>query len=279
MWNVVYPGFKADETYQKCVRGCGDEEFQSSLMELADQVKASAMDYVERAKDNRLYEIKNKIDCATKERRLKSVYDNGMRDKRSPGRAIYDELMSLPDDSRCPFCGHRSISGLDHILPKAKYPIFSVVPDNLVAICTSCNSIKDDTSPTSQNDGILHPYFDSIDGCQWLHANVNEGNHAVVEFYVKSIEDWSDALNARIVNQFQLLKLNELYSAQAVQEMSSIKPSLQEHFENGGSSFVRQELHRQWQSWKSVRSNSWQTACYMALKESDWYCSIGYGLD
>lgn len=276
MWSVVYPALDAGETFQRCIKGCGGNEIQNSLMTFEDQVNAAAMNYVERAMDNRLYEIKNEIDCSIDKMRLNSVYEYGMRNKHSPGRAIYDKLMSLPDDDRCPFCDHWDVSSLDHILPKSKYPIFSVVPANLVAICTNCNQRKGDTSPTSQDDGVLHPYFDDIDGCQWLHACVIEGDTASVEFYVKQIEDWSHALNARIVNQFQMLELNELYSAQAAREMSIIQTNLQEHFENGGASFVKKELHIQWRSCESVRLNSWRTACYMALKESDWYCSIGY---
>ena len=276
MWSVVYPALDAGETFQRCIKGCGGDEIQNNLMTFEDQVNAAAMNYVERAMDNRLYEIKNEIDRSIDKMRLNSVYEYGMRNKHSPGRAIYDKLMSLPDDDRCPFCDHWDVSSLDHILPKSKYPIFSVVPANLVAICTNCNQRKGDTSPTSQDDGVLHPYFDDIDGCQWLHACVIEGDTASVEFYVKQIEDWSHALNARIVNQFQMLELNELYSAQAAREMSIIQTNLQEHFENGGASFVKKELHIQWRSCESVRLNSWRTACYMALKESDWYCSIGY---
>lgn len=275
MRSVGYPDIDAGETYEKCIGGLFNEDLKNKLMDMRSQVEVAVTDYVERAENGCLYKIVNEIDKATG-KELINVYEYGMRDTQSCGRAVYDLIRSLPEDNLCPFCSHRRIAGLDHILPKSKYPVFSVIPHNLVAICGPCNQLKGDISPTSRCDGVIHPYFEDIDEPQWLHAEVNELHRAAVEFFVKPIEGWEDALNERVANQFRMLKLKKLYSDQAASEMSIIQSDLQEHFDAGGSLFVKRELHRMWQSVESVQLNSWRTACYKALRDSEWYCSIGY---
>ena len=186
MRSVNYPGIDAGETYEKCIGGLFNETLKNKLMEMKSEVEMAAIDYVERAKNGCLYEVVNEIDEVTR-KELMNVYEYGMRDTQSCGRAIYDEIMELPADNLCPFCGHRKIASLDHMLPKSKYPVFSVVPHNLVAICKPCNRLKGDIAPTSEYDGVIHPYFDDIDEPQWLHAEVNEQHTAAVEFFVKPI--------------------------------------------------------------------------------------------
>ena len=275
MRSVNYSGIDAGETYEKCIGGLFNDELRNKLMEIKGRVEMAATDYVERAKNGCLHEVVNEIDKVTG-KQLMNVYEYGMRDTQSCGRAVYDMIRGLPADNLCPFCGHRKIVGLDHILPKSKYPVFSVVPHNLVGICGPCNQLKGDIAPTSRCNGVIHPYFEDIDKIQWLHAEVNEQHPAAVEFLVKPVECWSDALNERVANEFQMLKLEILYSDQAASEMSSIQRDLQEHFESGGASFVKRELHRMWRSVEIVQLNSWRTACYKALRDSEWYCSIGY---
>lgn len=275
MRSVSYPGIDAGETYEKCIGGLFNEELKNKLMEMKGQVEMAAADYVGRAENGCLYEIVNEIDKVTGGE-LMNLYEYGMRDTQSCGRAVYDLIRGLPADNLCPFCGHRKIAGLDHVLPKSKYPVFSVVPHNLVAVCGPCNELKGDIAPTSRCDGVIHPYFEDIDEPQWLHAEVNEQYRATVEFFVKPIEGWSDALNERVANQFQMLKLEKLYSDQAASEMSKIQSNLHEHFESGGVLFVKRELHRMWQSMEGVHLNSWRATCYKALRDSEWYCSIGY---
>lgn len=59
-----------------------------------------------------------------------------------PGRKIYDELMASVPLSKCPYCGLGQVATLDHVLSKARYPIFSTLPDNLVPTCGACNHSK-----------------------------------------------------------------------------------------------------------------------------------------
>ena len=51
---------------------------------------------------------------------------------------------------------------------------------------------------------------------------------------------------------------------------------LRQDFDNGGAAAVRVELEYQWESRQANRVNSWQTATYEALAESDWFCDGGF---
>ena len=198
--------------------------------------------------------------------------------KESPGRQIYDQLMLLPEDERCPFCNHGMVSSLDHILPKSKYPIFAVTPINLVACCSYCNQQKKTVAPTDKEDSTIHPYFEHLEEFQWLGANVVEKVPAAIIFHTIKVNEWGDVLNARILHQFNLLELAKLYSRQAACEIASIRYNLNEYFKFGGFNAVRSELKRQWKSRKVEQINSWQTATYEALANSDWFCEKGFTL-
>lgn len=62
----------------------------------------------------------------------------------------------------CPMCGSFHSGTLDHVLPKADYPVFAIFGLNLVPAC-KCNSLRS-TLLVGSNPGerILHPYFDEI---------------------------------------------------------------------------------------------------------------------
>lgn len=73
---------------------------------------------------------------------------------------------------RCPICdcsfAYSQVT-LDHILPKSKYPIYSIIPINLVPICYNCNMKKGQVVPKD----VLHPYFHSFCVFDYLTISVN----------------------------------------------------------------------------------------------------------
>ena len=277
MWTVDKPSDNAVEVYEMCVGVLPDEHLRNGLMAIKGKVENSTRDYVNRAPTGRLdlVAIESEIDNPTSDG-LKKLYKLGMLKMGSPGRKVYDEIKMLPSSGsgRCPFCNHENIESLDHILPKSVYPIFSVVPVNLVASCIRCNQKKGSNVPSSACNGVLHPYFENIDECRWLYASVIETDQVVVTFRVERGEGWIDALDARVKNQFRMLDLDKFYSALSSQRMSSIQPNLRKLFECGGAESVKSELRRHFnESYQNIGLNSWQTACFEALKDSEWYCN------
>ncbi|WP_417260432.1 MULTISPECIES: hypothetical protein [Pseudomonadota] len=277
MWRVEQPDFDAGETFTTCISRVRNPENRRRLTAIRPNIETAADDYVAKAENSELCLIP-KIDPIglVPGSEMVKTYEGRMAKKGQPGRPIYDQIMLLPEGDRCPFCDHRNVSTLDHVLPKTLYPIFAVTPINLVGSCIDCNKLKWHAEPTSENDTVLHPYFDDVTEIQWLGAHVVQQTPAALIFHVLEVGEWDETLNARIVHQFDLLELANLYSSQAAREITDIRKNLQRHFNSGGAGAVRAELEFQGESRRANRINSWQTATYEALAESDWFCTVGF---
>lgn len=58
---------------------------------------------------------------------MTKLYNNRLV-RGTAGRDVYDELMMAAPRGRCPLCGQRDVSTLEHILPKSAYPALAVTP-------------------------------------------------------------------------------------------------------------------------------------------------------
>ncbi|OAI09666.1 hypothetical protein A1353_00030 [Methylomonas methanica] len=73
----------------------------------------------------------------------------------------------------CAMCGSFGSETLDHVLPRASYPEFSIFAANLVPACP-CNSLRsEDITGTSAEERILHPYFDDCLADRLLAARID----------------------------------------------------------------------------------------------------------
>lgn len=62
----------------------------------------------------------------------------------------------------CPMCGSSGGRSLDHALPRAAFPEFSIVRENLVPACTICNSDEKGSEFRGlvAPERLIHPYYD-----------------------------------------------------------------------------------------------------------------------
>lgn len=192
------------------------------------------------------------------------------------GRHIYDGIMGLAPNSRCPYCGHRRVRQLDHFLPKSKYPAFSVTPLNLVPSCSDCNKDKLAGDANTLNDLPLHPYFDNVDHECWLTSELVEGPTAVFLFEVDSDCGLTDSDLHRLRSQFEKLSLGELYTTEANDELAAIRLNMRNLLENVGEEGVQQFMEDAAASAEHHQRNSWKTAMYRAASQSDWFCQGGF---
>lgn len=277
MWSVNRPAMDAGEVFSTCISKVRNRALRESLREVKPSVEAAAHDYAVKADDSELHLLpQHSVIGTLSGTELVKTYESRMVNKTGPGRPIYDQLRLLPEGNRCPYCDHRNVSTLDHVLPKEDYPVFAVTPDNLVGACAECNLVKASVIPTTGSENLIHPYFDELGEYQWLRAEVIEETPAAVVFFTQLREEWSDELNDRVSNQFALFQLAELYASQAAREIADIRHNLLRHYETGGLVAVRDELSYQRESRERNRINSWQTATYQALEESDWFCDGGF---
>lgn len=104
----------------------------------------------------------------------------------------------------CQYCHVQSVNALDHYIEKAKFPELSILPDNLIPICTNCNSTK--------KDNFVYPYFNILQNSEWLGCTVNPDQ--TFRFSI-SKEVASNEFEKKILidlrNQFDTLKIFDKY--------------------------------------------------------------------
>jgi hypothetical protein len=284
MWTVEQPDLDVKKTFDTCTSRVRDNQknnfLRSRFAGVSRVIVAESGNFVVQAEAGEMFRVpqNQNVGGTVTTDEMVSLYDGRMAGKTGPGRSIYSTIKLLPEHDRCPFCDHRDVSTLDHILPKTLFPALAVTPLNLVGSCRDCNTAKKTLAPTSVDDAILHPYFDNVSDQTWLKARIIEQDVCAVLFRVKHRGEWSNSTNARLKAQFKTLGLNKLYSNQAAREMSGIRDSLIRKHDAGGAETVRHELEDQWRSRQVDRRNCWQTALYNALSRSDWYCDVGFRL-
>lgn len=279
MLSLPVPSRDARSAYLTCISRVRDPELRGALGSLTRSV-GKASEIFERAVTDTQLHLLDRQDFTPANRQLRdeliNTYKSRMVDDGSPGRQIYNELRHT---SRCPLCGHRDVTTLDHHLPKSEYPLLSVNPKNLVPACGECNKIKANKFPTCSEDHTLHPYYDDIDSDRWLIAEVVEQIPVAVTFRVEPPAEWSSTLVARVRHHFATFKLAALYGSQAATELVAISYDMQTLFDVGGSIEI-QNFVAQRAAGRAMRlPNHWATALYAALAVSPWYCEGGFAFD
>jgi hypothetical protein len=123
---------------------------------------------------------------------------------------------------------------------------------------------------------MLHPYFDDVESQPWLVAEVLQTAPASVQFSVAAPAAWSTVLAARVTHQFESLRLSALYASQAADELLNIRQSLADVLAAGGPAEVAAHLAQAADSRRAAHVNSWQTAMYTAIADSQWFCNGGF---
>lgn len=231
---------------------------------------ANNVDYDEKAEATELYTIDSheRVTANVSKDDMTYLYDGKLLKKE--GRFYYDILYTSAPHNTCPFCSQRKVKTLDHYLPKKPYPTYAITPLNLVPCCSDCNKDKGTKDADSQEDQLLHPYYDDIGELKWLEAKVVERLPISIIFNVIDFSDADEILHARIANQFDMLDLGKLYASHAAEEFENIRGSLVDQRASADEGSLRRYLQMQYDSCFSTNPNSWNTAMYGALISSDW---------
>jgi HNH endonuclease len=273
MWTVPLPAEAAESVYRSCIRGIRDPDLRDRLGRAADSVTTADLSYRQagaKGMCGRLAPADFQLpDVTAKE--MSWVYENKMVGKKAPGRPVYDAIRTASPQGRCPLCGHRDVTTVDHYLPKSSYAALAVNPANLVPACSECNRTKSSTVLD-----FLHPYYDNVERDRWLWARVLETSPPVVEFAAQPPPCWPSGLADRVQRHFAAFGLGPLYSMQAARLISGIRALLDPLLREGGTTAVRDHLRQNEESWQQAALNGWQAACYGAMAGSIWFCAGGF---
>jgi hypothetical protein len=193
-------------------------------------------------------------------------------------REVYDELL-VSSDGKCPFCGGiGQVHTLDHYLPKSNFPIYSVLPENLVPCCRDCNSGKMNSFAATQSEQSLHPYLDAPKFFteRWVFAAVCRTDPITVEFSCLPPDEWPDIDKLRAKSHFDQYGLARRYSIQAGAELARVidlrKKSLKVLEPMQFSAYLTENAETE-----SYDVNGWNRTMYWALQRSLWFCVADLG--
>lgn len=270
------PPFDAKSILELCAQTKEDLALRVRLLSVAEYVHRMADEYAGHARTATLYTVlsTDTVNGCVSTEEMKDLYDHTLVRLGSPARHIYDAIKLSA--KLCPLCGVRGVSQLDHYLAKSGHPTHALSPFNLVPACSDCNKAKLDKQPASANEQTLHPYYDDIDGVVWLRAAVRETSPPAIEFQVVPIEGWSDITQQRVVHHFDTFRLASLYATFAAGHLVQMDLRLRTLAEQGGEEAILTYLSAEGTSSRAASRNSWQTAMFDALKESEWFRREGY---
>ena len=287
MWPLPSPSISTDEILDACVAGMQNRDLIRRLL-----VRCAELDvmhdrfelHVDKSETHALQPADFNVPGVSLEEMV-WIYDErlarGPRPGRpsSRGRHIYDQIMASAEYGRCPTCGTRFVTEMDHFLPKTLFAGLTVCPFNLVPICSGCNFTKRNKIASRPEEEFFHPYGPSWDRHTWLVADVSVESPPLVEFKVGKPTAWSEADFARVEEHFERFGLGLLYTMSAISHMASISGYLERLSIEGDATSIRSFLLDQEASFRRVRNNNWEAAMFSALARSDDYCSglFGFG--
>lgn len=206
---------------------------------------------------------------------MESLYKNRLV-KSTGGRDMYDNIMKTAINRTCPLCSLRKVSTLDHYLPQAHYPQYTLLRVNLYPACMECNKAKTDKVNPRKAEQTYHPFFDKLRGILWLSAEYRDDPSPALHYYVNGNVPNTYALRDRMRYHFDELALGDLYASYAGQAFSDIKDALQRVYRRKGAVGVQKYLARQWRSYRKSNPNSWETVFYETLKNCPAFYSGGF---
>ncbi|MBM1690778.1 HNH endonuclease [Sulfitobacter geojensis] len=281
------PDISFKEAFDACIEGVGRAQTKKLYQDNLRPLGPIEQDYAAKATSGELYLLPRipsirKVDQTIlgdlRKSHLVKLYDQYLRQEGKPGRSIYQRI-KVSANGKCPFCGGIGhVRTLDHFVPKANFPTYSVVPGNLVPCCRDCNSDKLNSFPNAMGAQVLHPYFEDEKyfSQQWVHARIIEIDPPVVEFYVLAPEDWGAVDRQRVEAHFLEYGLADKFGIEAAADLPETiqtrTSSLRDFSPDEFSNYLLEKSRT-----LALPINNWRRVMFLALANSDWFCSRGGG--
>lgn len=291
MRKLSLPLFEAMELYDKSVAGLADELLRAKFQANRSEVSAEFTKYESKSSTQTWCSLPKAahghpeaiIVGNISKGEFVSLYDDGVVKSGGAPRHIYDQIM-LAAHEECPYCGGMGEMGeegelgtVDHFLPKARFPAYSVLPINLVPACWICNKGMGSNFPEDPNRQPLHPYLDGAHffDQKWTTATVREEDPIVVDFDVDPPWDWEEKDRQRVLQHFKDCKLRKRYRSRVWQELSPLISQRKTSLKTLTSEEFRAHLLAA-AGTPELPINGWKRTLYSALADADWFCQMDF---
>lgn len=281
MNRVQYPAIECDDVYSACLLSVTRRNlpYKVKLQSIADVVADNWTAFDDRCSPKNFHLF---VPCLPKKKEqvisrgvtkeeLMDLYSVYMLKANSASRKVYDKLRAA-SYGLCPLCGINEATTLDHYLPKARYPLLSVNPRNLIPACQDCNKGKSDGIFTSASHQTLYPYSEDIKFYQtdWISATISSDFGILVfDFFADPPQRWLETEKNRVKNHFDNFGLRKKYSRNASQFVPTITHDIKKMLLNGNHRMVQDHYASLAEAQKK---NSTFRIIYKTLAEDEDIC-------
>ena len=188
-----------------------------------------------------------------------------------------EEIRKISGDV-CPYCGIDRPSHLDHFIPRAKFPEFSIYSPNLIYVCSICNSkYKGEKILNSKGERIFfNPYFDNfIETIQFLKCRIIVNDiYPKFEFYIEDLSKTNFYEYTIMKNHFEAMNLKINYMNQIVnQKFKKFKNryvNLKERtYYEISLEQIKNYIEETLREYQEENMNNWEKVFWESLKKSD----------
>ena len=138
---------------------------------------------------------------------------------------------------KCPICGVRDVTDLDHYAPRSIFPEYSVHPINLVPTCHECNVVKDNVWLTAKGRRIVfNAYFDTpLSILAVLNSEIKIDQHDLpyvdLTINVPTMRPKGYGIMMRTLKQLDLIpfysdQVNDLFKTEFIKQSAHLNDSL-----------------------------------------------------
>lgn len=286
MKKIPFPEYGFEDVLNTCAEGMGQRNRKATFKATIPNFVTIGSRYQQLGEDGVLFSyprvatpIRDTVVVAPLTKaNLVNLYEGNLRNKDKPARSIYENLLASTNE-KCPFCGDIGHPrNLDHFLPLAHFPQFSVMPINLIPACRDCNmGEKGDDFALNASDQILHPYLDRdlFFDQQWVHARYVNEDDGAIEYFVQPPEGWNEVDKQRVIKHFTDFDLARRYGVEAGKHLSELIDLRDAFYTELSGVLVGDVLVNSFKQITfstlingSMFTNHWKKVMYVALNES-----------
>lgn len=179
----------------------------------------------------------------------------------------------------CQYCTLGSNETMDHFVPQAEFPEFSIHAKNLIPSCSSCNSKKGDF--WLHSDGlraIINPYLDPLPNDRFLFVDVYLDAFGEIDFdfFLDNSSGIEASIWVRIQRHFERLDLLVRMRNASIAHLSEFQTRMGNEISSGRTraSLVTTTVETCIDLRRSLGFNHWKPSLEEALVSSDVFWDL-----
>ena len=127
-------------------------------------------------------------------------------------------------NEKCPLCDVNNVQTMDHYIPQAKFPLYSISPKNLIPSCTTCNVSKSENVLEGSRRRYWNVYLDEIPNEKYLYCTLSIQNgllKAIFDIQQNNIDDTTFRLPKNTMEDQKILQTYSAGLGSVIEELSS----------------------------------------------------------